>query len=851
MTNITSSQGTDRPPLGAGRRLVAFTPPAAMLPANGPPAAQPATNGASPYSSLYDQLQADAAVPDASVELIDQNHAVFQGMYLDLGVVKGKIVDSGFNPPVVTVYADVLSLPDNLKWSLASAGLVVFARRIEVGASVQVFLDYRQSQSARFVLFTNDVVGISGAPASFQVLAVVPGEAAPVVFPVRSPLPAPGVMMHWVDQAPTTLNLKRANGLSVPVTDLFTLALDNSFIFGSLLYERDPALALDILGWVKDWAAESSDLLGLFLRSSSMVALLSAQINAQANGATFVPYLTAALYTGLATSYVAEAKQYESDYMQLSTQKVVTDQNIALAKTMLDNAQYQSDYVQGLKKQALGNYNNASAAVASAANNLRAQQIATKLVAIDFQEVGLPEYERAAIAGAIFDLVGAIVTFGAAIGAMVLGQGEAAPAAAAGAAKAAESIASAASTTSSVAKMASDLADQMKKLKEIVEALGKVFAAGQAIVAAAGDIRTAQSKVPALQAMDVDTSGVDLSATDQWTIFALKADDILKAPIDKGIGYAADYKQALDIMVVYGQSLAAAQLAALRAGQDYARILLQQQLAQEQQQRIQAYVDALRTGEQPIVAMMQQFYHRYLDAKSSLLAALEDYRASYFYWALAPSSVRPSIIDKVNTLATGLQSLTAMTLDNQAALSSFNPAPTTMTGKACVVDSPDVIAALIKNHSASWVIDPDDDEFVDLNRVRVTKVRVWLEGVRIPYDKTISIWMSTSGSYRDRLNGTSYQFTAKPLGRGFQYHLDPASSGKPNSDWRFDNGDLGYIEMDGAVATEVSYAYFEPTPFTEWTISIKPESNPGLDLSKVTKITMQFQGSAIYLSDQA
>src|SRR3982074_401626 len=100
MTNITSSQGTDRRPVGAGRRMVAFTPPAAMLGANGPPAAQPATNGASPDSSLYAALQADASVPDASVELIDQNHAVFQGMYLDLGDVKRKIAASGFSPPV-------------------------------------------------------------------------------------------------------------------------------------------------------------------------------------------------------------------------------------------------------------------------------------------------------------------------------------------------------------------------------------------------------------------------------------------------------------------------------------------------------------------------------------------------------------------------------------------------------------------------------------------------------------------------------------------------------------------------------------------------------------------------------
>ena len=117
------------------------------------------------------------------------------------------------------------------------------------------------------------------------------------------------------------------------------------------------------------------------------------------------------------------------------------------------------------------------------------------------------------------------------------------------------------------------------------------------------------------------------------------------------------------------------------------------------------------------------------------------------------------------------------------------------------------------------------------------------------YNKTISILISTSGSYRDRLNGTNYQFTAKPLQRGFEYHLGPATGGKPNPSWTFEDGDLGYIEMDGSVAAEVSYAYFEPTPFTEWTITIRPADNPGLNLSKVSKITMQFQGSAIYTSN--
>ena len=830
--------------------MVAFTSPIAPLPTDDSGGAQPTSVPAdtppaapvNPYSSLYSQLQTDANIPNASVEIIDQNHAVFQAMYLDLGVLKQKIADSGLSPAVVTVYADVLSVPDDLKWSLGGAALVVNARRLEVGSSVQIFLDFRKSQSARFVLFSTEIIG------TLSVLAVIPDQAAPVVFSISSPLTSPGVMIGWKDQAAATSNLTQANGLSLPVTDLFTLALDNSFIFGSLLYEQNPALALDILTWVKNWSAESSDLLGLFLRSSSMVALLSSQINAKANGSSFVPYLTAAVYTQLAQSFVAEAAQYESDYMQLSTQKVLTDENIQLAKTMLDNAQYQSDYVNALKKQAQSNYDNATAAVATAKNNFRVQQNATNMVAIDFQEVGLPEYERKKIVEAVFGLVQAVVTFGVAIGAMMVGQEEAAPAAAAGAAEAAEGIAGAAETGAEVAKLASGTADQMKNLKKIVEALQKVYEFSQAVMTAASSIQSAKSVVSNMQSMDVDTGGVDLSASDQWEIFKLKTDAVLQVPVDAGIGYAADYKQALDILIIYGQSLAAAQVAAVRAGQELARVLLQQQLATEQQQRLQAYVNSLKAGEQPIAAMMQQFYQRYIDSKSSLLAALENYSASYFYWALAPSLVKPTIIDKVNKLETGLTSLTAITLDKQTALESFNPAPSPMTNKQCVIDDSGVIASLVKDHTASWVLILGDDEFLDLDRVRVTTVRIWLEGAKIANDKTISISISTSGSYRDRLNGTVYQFTAKPLIRGFQYHIESGATGKPNPDWRFDNGDLGYIEMDGSVSAEVKYAYFEPTPFTEWKITVTPSDNPGLDLSGVSKITMQFQGSAIYTS---
>jgi hypothetical protein len=46
------------------------------------------------------------------------------------------------------------------------------------------------------------------------------------------------------------------------------------------------------------------------------------------------------------------------------------------------------------------------------------------------------------------------------------------------------------------------------------------------------------------------------------------------------------------------------------------------------------------------------------------------------------------------------------------------------------------------------------------------------------------------------------------------------------------------------VDKEVAYAYFQPTPFAEWSISLT-DNNPELDYSKVTKITMSFEGTAV------
>jgi hypothetical protein len=267
---------------------------------------------------------------------------------------------------------------------------------------------------------------------------------------------------------------------------------------------------------------------------------------------------------------------------------------------------------------------------------------------------------------------------------------------------------------------------------------------------------------------------------------------------------------------------------------------LQEQLAKAQQARLKTDVDSLEAGETMTVAIMQQLYQRCLDAKSSLVAALENYRASYFYWALRPSSVQGSIVDKAGALGSALTNLTAIALDNKDAFDTWHTPPTDMD-KQCVVDDPSVLAALAKNHTASWVLRLDDPGFLGKDRVRARTGRVWLEGPQMPDNTTVSIAISTSGSYRDRFNGAAYQFTAEPLKRGFEYGIDVR--GREDPAWMFANGQLGYVEVDSSVAEGLGYVYFEPTPFTEWTITV---AHPELDLSKVARIIMQFEGSAIF-----
>ena len=322
-------------------------------------------------------------------------------------------------------------------------------------------------------------------------------------------------------------------------------------------------------------------------------------------------------------------------------------------------------------------------------------------------------------------------------------------------------------------------------------------------------------------------------------------DDAVKPAIDRNIDDSVSYRQQLRILAVYGKALTIARATVVQLGQELLRLRLVAYNHEKEKARLTEYIADLEKTRVAKTGLRQMFFQRYLDAKRSLFVALEQYRAAYVYWALAPSSVKPSLTDRVSVFENGLNDLANITLDNQAALTSFRPRPQTLN-KSFLINDPTLLAKLKQKNEATWTIPLHEPELVGYDRVRITKVRVWLLGAKPASSRELYIVISNSGNYLDRRRvgnqePVPFQFITKPLEQVFSYKTEQSSGTRVD----VEAGMQAWVEMDGDVHDEVRYAYFVPTVFSQWSIRVPNTKNANLDLSGLKAIRMDVVGSAI------
>jgi len=234
-----------------------------------------APQGESPsdgLAALFDAIETRSGIAGVSSRAIGPNEAAFRAMHLDLGEVRAALRAADLDPPLVTVCADVLRIPDRFDWTLRRTELVIVARRIQSDGYASLNLDYRDSTTASLTVFTEEVDG------RFQAIAMTaPDGPQPAAFIFDSVPATGGVRIHVPVRQPVETSLDSMQGLPPRAMAVVEQALQTECAVASLLREQRPDLARAMVGWIKSW---SGDMPGLARIAAELDKLLIAQTGA-------------------------------------------------------------------------------------------------------------------------------------------------------------------------------------------------------------------------------------------------------------------------------------------------------------------------------------------------------------------------------------------------------------------------------------------------------------------------------------------------------------------------------------------------------------------------------------------
>ena len=120
-----------------------------------------------------------------------------------------------------------------------------------------------------------------------------------------------------------------------------------------------------------------------------------------------------------------------------------------------------------------------------------------------------------------------------------------------------------------------------------------------------------------------------------------------------------------------------------------------------------------------------------------------------------------------------------------------------------------------------------DNHFASYANVRLRKARVWLEGVTTSNDKIVLTITHNGNETICNQKNEQFDFKHNSKKVRFEYNLKTKEL--------IEDADIGYIDK------KENYALVGP--FTWWTITIRPQDNMNLDLSKLTKVSIDFHGT--------
>ncbi len=763
---------------------------------------------ATDWTAAYD-LDEPSYLPESfNNKLLDINPSsmVAADLYLNLSEVLSMQEIGVEQPATIVIVADTIEIPNDFILNLKNQSLIIFSRRIVGSGRGTLSLDGADDSTVMVGAFIDEV------SANLKVISFFPDNS----FELDTITSNETNLGQLITVNNGQHNRSLFNGDITGYMQLNPQAYEDVFnkIFdmASSIHDQNPTLSIKMLTWLEKNLRTASGmrqsntfLANLYLQAANFKQF----VEFSTQGDNFVPYLDSSLYETTYTTYLDTMKDYQDQYERFMDQGANVQTRKIEAENMLANLNDSIAAEDAIIENAEDSIKQLETSLSNIEDQLKDQEVSVFSAKSSFL-IGLEEWERQQALDTAFQVFSSLSSLGSSIALAVTGN-----------------MIALNQLADDIPVTAIEGTEVAKAIQEFAWVLHKSTLAIDSIVQLTNTVKTdiSHDKIADnFNDMEFDIPSLDES-NNAWETLLIDVKATLNYANDLGIGGASNYLAELEKLIVYGKSINAIQINIAQEQSRFVDLLIIAQVNQNQKARVSGLISQIES-DQSVLTHLEQYFHRALNnLKRPLFVALKNYQAAFKYWGLKSSSVIPSLnksyLDYRSDLAT-------LKEEYAKVLSSFSPSPQDFHITNIEITDPYQLADFAADAELSVNIPLNHPSFSRFDRVRVDTVRVVLEGYELPKGDYY-FYIESNGEYQDRFLGTNYTFNANPLYRLFSYELDS-------------NGGI-HISCDGSVADEFSYAYFEPTPFSTWTITL---DNYNEDiLNKVEKIRLEFEGNGI------
>lgn len=756
---------------------------------------------------------------------------VATGLRLDLAAVLARAPAGG----VLVIAVDTLTIAAGAV-TIPATAVEIVARSVQVDGGGAATLIVQGPQPS-LQLATAEIVGTlsvvlqdAGAPADAAVALAPTGSAVPQILTVYASAPTQ-VANASDSRAVADVMHSPWSVLSLQLTGAIAGVLADQTGLGPL------ALAESMLRWVtascqallQNQAGYADvDYTDVASMLTSATSLLSFTQTA-ASGAIYVPILSADLYAEQVNGTLGLAQIYDARITALRAQQNVETELAAFATTLgTINTQAVAPLLTTLQGLA-GETQLLQTQLGNAAVQL--QQIAATLSGLQdaLRKAIDDQFQRELVSTAIETLF-TLATLYAGVGAALVGDPELLAGNAQAMMKAAFEVTSklleaAREPLASAIKGGADAAAQMPTTANIaasqqgaevlatsvagfgaaLNTLWKVV--GDAIAGAPAQITYSPDFLGKLEAM-TDLSGLSTGGLDPVTYWkAVVAQTEAAVQPHQDLPEAAAYLTAVKLAATYGSAIGDLQMKLLDLYTQGISAFARLQAVYQAQAQWTALQGALTSQEEKAAAAIGLLQRGYLDVKRALVAAVDNYRAAFLYQWLQSPNVAVDVSMDYAALAQQVQHSIDGLAHVLAGTASGTVRPRQdFTGLSYTVtpgDAP-LFSEVDGQGRAQWSIPAGDGALAAQlggnTALYLSEVTFVLDGDQ---SGEVELEVATSGHYESEIGGSASRFVSKGVSMNNFYR--PGTPPSFISSWSF---------ADPA-------AYMMPTPWTNWTLTVK------------------------------